>query len=285
MSFGGSSTSQFKTFVSEEELEQRKKKRQEEWEKVRTADQPLECPDEEYDPKSLFERLQEQKDKRQAEYEEAHKLKNLIKGLDDDEVAFLELVDKAKLEMESKRLKEDFEEIQEYRKAVATLSEEAEKAKLKEFKKVVSNQNNSTVSKKQSNLVKVVKRKNSDPLPSAKKSNADRTEEPPKEISTVAKQDEASKKAEETVSSSNDVANNAQTDAANASADGWSDEPSENYMYRSSLQCIGVLPGLGAYSDSSDSDNSSSSDIDPDSNSYDLVGRRLAQITSTHQHS
>ncbi len=31
----------FKTFVSEKEIEETKKKRQEEWEKVRTAEQPL----------------------------------------------------------------------------------------------------------------------------------------------------------------------------------------------------------------------------------------------------
>lgn len=33
----------------------------------------LEAPEEEYDPRSLFERLQEQKDKKQEEYEEQFK--------------------------------------------------------------------------------------------------------------------------------------------------------------------------------------------------------------------
>lgn len=34
----------------------------------------IEAPDEPYDPRSLYERLQEQKNKRDMEYEEAHKL-------------------------------------------------------------------------------------------------------------------------------------------------------------------------------------------------------------------
>uniref|UniRef100_A0A3Q3MQY6 FAM192A/Fyv6 N-terminal domain-containing protein n=1 Tax=Mastacembelus armatus TaxID=205130 RepID=A0A3Q3MQY6_9TELE len=60
-------------FVSEAELDEMRKKRQEEWEKVRKPDDPEEVPDEEYDPRSLFDRLQEQKDKKQEEYEEQFK--------------------------------------------------------------------------------------------------------------------------------------------------------------------------------------------------------------------
>lgn len=37
----------------------------------------IEAPEEPYDPRSLYERLQEQKTKRDAEYEEAHKLSKL----------------------------------------------------------------------------------------------------------------------------------------------------------------------------------------------------------------
>ncbi|KAH8020207.1 hypothetical protein HPB51_025391 [Rhipicephalus microplus] len=158
MSFGGSTSQEtipkFKSFVSESELEEKRRKRQEEWEKVRKADDPVEAPEEEYDPRSLFERLEEQRLKKQADYEEAHKLKNMIRGLDDDEVTFLEFVDMRKQEIESQRMKEDMQEIEEYRisfalitdyrvqryldlahKAVATLSEEALEAKRQEIKK------------------------------------------------------------------------------------------------------------------------------------------------------
>ena len=59
--------------------------------------------------------MQEQKDLRQSELEESRRLKNLIKGLDDDEVSFLELVDQTKIEMETKLYQEEKKELQEFR--------------------------------------------------------------------------------------------------------------------------------------------------------------------------
>ena len=46
-------------FVSEADLEEARKNRQAEWERVRKADDPEEAPEEEYDHRSLFERLEE----------------------------------------------------------------------------------------------------------------------------------------------------------------------------------------------------------------------------------
>ena len=68
-----------KRFVSEAELDERRKRRQEEWEKVRKPEDPEECPEEVYDPRSLYERLQEQKDRKQQEYEEQFKFSKLQK--------------------------------------------------------------------------------------------------------------------------------------------------------------------------------------------------------------
>ncbi|TKC44556.1 hypothetical protein EI555_013465, partial [Monodon monoceros] len=81
-----------KRFVSEAELDERRKRRQEEWEKVRKPEDPEECPEEVYDPRSLYERLQEQKDRKQQEYEEQFKFKNMVRGLDEDETNFLDEV-------------------------------------------------------------------------------------------------------------------------------------------------------------------------------------------------
>lgn len=50
----------------------------------------------------------------------------MIRGLDDEEAGFLEFVDKTKSEQELKVLKEEKQEMEEYRKAVA----EAEEQKL-----------------------------------------------------------------------------------------------------------------------------------------------------------
>ena len=65
---------------------------QEEWELVRKAEDPKEAPQEDYDPRSLFDRLQEQKDKKQLEWDEAHKLKNQVRTIDSEEADFLDQV-------------------------------------------------------------------------------------------------------------------------------------------------------------------------------------------------
>ncbi|GAA6101770.1 protein FAM192A-like [Tachysurus ichikawai] len=102
-------------FVSESEIEEKRKKRQEEWEKVRKPDDPETVPEEEYDPRSLFEKLQEQKDKKQEEYEEQFKFKNMVKGLDEDEAHFLDEVSRQQCLVEKQRRDEEKQELQEYR--------------------------------------------------------------------------------------------------------------------------------------------------------------------------
>lgn len=48
------------------------------------------------------------------------------------------------------------------------------------------------------------------------------------------------------------------------------------------LQCIGILPGLGLYPDSSDSEQSSDTDQELASPSgYDLLGRKITQQTKS----
>uniref|UniRef100_UPI00358EE889 PSME3-interacting protein-like isoform X2 n=1 Tax=Myxine glutinosa TaxID=7769 RepID=UPI00358EE889 len=76
-------------FVTEGELEEKRRKRQEEWEKVRKPEDPLEKPEDVCDPRSLFEKLQEQKERKQAEFEEPLKFKNQVRGLEEDEAGFL----------------------------------------------------------------------------------------------------------------------------------------------------------------------------------------------------
>jgi hypothetical protein len=47
----------------------------------------------------------------------------MIKGLDDDEVEFLDLVDRSKLEEERRKSAEEAREMKDFREAVATLQE------------------------------------------------------------------------------------------------------------------------------------------------------------------
>jgi len=112
------------SFVTETELDEKRRKRQEEWERVRKPEDPVDVPEEEYDSRCLYDRLKEQKDKKQDEWDEAHKLKNMVRGLDDDEAGFLELVDRTKLAEETRIIKEEKDELEEYRLAVARESEE-----------------------------------------------------------------------------------------------------------------------------------------------------------------
>ncbi|GAB6025810.1 hypothetical protein CHUAL_011787 [Chamberlinius hualienensis] len=239
-------------FVSETEIEERRKKRQEEWDKVRQPHQPEEAPEEDYDGRSLFHRLQEQKDKKQAEFEEAHKLKNMIKGLDNDEIQFLDLVDKTKEDMEAKILSEEGKVIEEYRRAVRSLSAEAEEQKLRELKgpSLATTSTGSSHSKNQQALLAgVIKRKRS----SSEKGESNKLMclNNDVEVNSISKVEEDK--------SSNE--NNGVKSDVNAESD-----------IPRGITSAGVLPGLSAYTDSSDSELSSSSEIF-DGQEYDLVGR------------
>eukprot|EP00096_Caligus_rogercresseyi_P012952 TRINITY_DN5614_c0_g1_i2.p1 TRINITY_DN5614_c0_g1~~TRINITY_DN5614_c0_g1_i2.p1 ORF type:complete len:134 (+),score=41.83 TRINITY_DN5614_c0_g1_i2:73-474(+) len=102
-------------FVSENDLEKARNQRQEEWDKVRQESDPKEAPEPEYDSRSLFERLEANREKKQLEWEEAHKLKNQIRGIDDEEADFLDKVSK-NIENYEKRIEnEELAEVQAYR--------------------------------------------------------------------------------------------------------------------------------------------------------------------------
>ncbi|XP_065222872.1 PSME3-interacting protein isoform X2 [Planococcus citri] len=235
-------------FITEAEIEEQRRVRQEEWEKVRQPDQPIEAPEEEIDNRTLYERLEEQRQKKEFEYEETHRLKNMIKGLDDDEIEFLDMVDRTKMEEEKRLMKEEAKELQEYRNKVAALKEQSLAQKIdEEVTPVISSLNDTLTSgsktqhhKLLANLAK--KRASSDKLPS-----------PP-----------AKKSADEKSSSDATVPDDAESKTADSQA------------YPTAMKCVGVLPGIGSYisEDSSDSDQTSGSDIE-DQQSYDLKGQKL----------
>ncbi|XP_023348797.1 protein FAM192A [Eurytemora carolleeae] len=103
-------------FVTEAEIEERKLKRQEEWDQVRKAEDPEEAPEEVYDHRSLFDRLEEQRLKKQADWDEEHKFKNQFRGLDDEEVDFLDKIDDIRTEAERKLMMEEKMELEEYQR-------------------------------------------------------------------------------------------------------------------------------------------------------------------------
>ncbi|XP_010006809.1 PREDICTED: protein FAM192A isoform X1 [Chaetura pelagica] len=219
-----------KRFVSEAELEERRKRRQEEWEKVRKPEDPKECPEEAYDPRSLYERLQEQREKKQQEFEEQFKFKNMVRGLDEDETHFLDEVSRQQELLEKQRREEELKELNEYRSTLTKVGVSMDPKKETEKKlpmKSVESKNKFSQAKL---LAGAVKHRSSDGGNSVKRLKLDgdhdekNQENPPPCVPL-------------------------------GSSSGGS-----ALHCPSAAVCIGILPGLGAYSGSSDSESSSDSE-------------------------
>lgn len=154
--------------MSENTLEEARQKRQEEWEKVRKPDQPKEAPEEEYDSRSLFERLEANRKSKQAEWDAEHDIKKVARGIDDDEADFLSKVDDIKSKFDLERRQEEKSELENYRKMKEKLLEEKEEESKRFLKseQVVSTRttNGASTKKAQKSLlgavVKVKKRPN-----------------------------------------------------------------------------------------------------------------------------
>lgn len=84
------------------------------------------APEEPYDGRTLYDRLKEQKDKKDADFEESRKFKNMIRGLDDEDVDHLSNVDTKRLELEKQQRIEELKEMREYREKVSAMQEENE---------------------------------------------------------------------------------------------------------------------------------------------------------------
>ncbi|MEE6499765.1 hypothetical protein FKM82_003577 [Ascaphus truei] len=215
-----------KRFVTESELEDQRKKRQEEWEKVRKPEDPEECPEEVYDPRSLYEKLQEQKEKKQLDYEEQFKFKNMVRGLDEDETNFLDEVSRKQELVEKQRRDEEKKELNEYRNSCTKVSANAVHEKREPDKKPAGKSGDGKTKLSQAKLLAgAVRPRSNSETSSAKKLKLDQEHENPKESPT------------DPIASS--PAGGAVLHCPSASV------------------CIGILPGLGAYSGSSDSESSS----------------------------
>ncbi|KAF5304790.1 hypothetical protein FQR65_LT07807 [Abscondita terminalis] len=247
-------------FITENEIAEARKKKQEEWERVRKADDPIEAPEQPYDPRSLYERLQEQKQRKDLEYEEAHKLKNMIKGLDDDEIEFLDLVDRTKLAADRRKNLEEERELSDYRNRVAHLQEKSLDQKLQSD--IVVNKPKAIAGNRpsQTKLLKGVIVTKSDTL-KRKASVED------KDNNKIQKLENKYENRQE----GNITFENKQEQETS----------SKNMLNRNTgLTCVGILPGLGYYEESSSDECSSDSDDDSAVEStkvakFDLIGRKI----------
>ncbi|CAP31198.1 Protein CBG12233 [Caenorhabditis briggsae] len=100
-------------FVSTTELDEEKKARQEAWEKARKPTDTILAPEPEYCNKTLFEQLKDNKDAKQLEIDEAKKLKNMVRGIDEDESTFLSDLDTTKRVVKMQMKREEQEVIKE----------------------------------------------------------------------------------------------------------------------------------------------------------------------------
>merc|ERR1712183_46823 len=123
-------------FVTETELEEKKRVRQEEWGRVRKPEDPETAPEEPVDNRSLWERLNEQKQKKQDDWDEEHKFKNQFRGLNDEEVDFLDKIDNARADVERKKFLEEQQELEEFERMQQESRERELKERLELEKKV-----------------------------------------------------------------------------------------------------------------------------------------------------
>lgn len=230
MSFGsGSDSFTVKKFETQGEIEEKKRRRQEHWEKVRKPDDPEECPEEE--TRSLFQQLEDNKASQQQEFEEQFKLRNSVKGLEEEETKFLDFVSNRQLQLEKEREKEENVVLAEMKEAaVRRVTEKSPPAP--EVKKTAAPASSPSTSKKsqQSLLMGAIKRK-----------------------STEAPSEEATNK-------------RPRSESENSTP---SSPPAEDKLLKlidtskPVAQVAGYLPGIGSYDDSSDSD-SFSNESDPE---------------------
>ncbi|XP_075694804.1 PSME3-interacting protein isoform X1 [Rhinoderma darwinii] len=217
-----------KKFVTESEIEERRKTRQEEWEKVRKPEDPEECPEEVYDPRSLYEKLQEQKEKKQQEYEEQFKFKNMVRGLEEDESNFLDEVSRKQELLEKQRRDEERKELNEFRARTIAATSTEDKKKDAEKKPLTKPPDNKTKFSQSKLLAGAVRHKSNSVSPGAKKLKLEEEHEKLKE--------------------------------SQSSSVGRSATIGSQVLCPPASVCIGILPGLGAYSGSSDSESSSDSE-------------------------
>ncbi|XP_041047180.1 PSME3-interacting protein isoform X3 [Carcharodon carcharias] len=180
--------------------------------------------------------LDERRKQRQEEWEKVRKPEdpeeNMVRGLDEDETNYLDEVSKQQVLLEKQRRDEDAKELKEYRSARTKLAANTESKKEAEKKVVAKPAENKSKFSQAKLLAGAVKRKSSASSEVVKKQKVDN-------IDGSGHDD-------------GDSCDQAQSDFLTGTA----------IQHPSASVCVGILPGLGAYSGSSDSDAESSSDSD-----------------------
>ncbi|KAJ1988538.1 hypothetical protein H4R33_002384 [Dimargaris cristalligena] len=104
-------------FVSEAELEERRRKRQEEWEKARAAGRDVPHPDEVVDKRPLFERLREQRQMKEDDENEKLRAHNLaMHQPTKEQVEILSNLEAYQRQVEDQKRQEEIDALELFRK-------------------------------------------------------------------------------------------------------------------------------------------------------------------------
>ncbi|WWC91326.1 uncharacterized protein L201_006269 [Kwoniella dendrophila CBS 6074] len=109
-------------FESQASIDEAKENKQKAWKEAYARigqEPPPEQPEEEYDPRTLYERLQAKKDIKKEEWDSKMKLSNQWRGIDSEEQRFLMEKDQEKKAEQRKLEDKEAEELREYREAQA----------------------------------------------------------------------------------------------------------------------------------------------------------------------
>lgn len=172
-------------FVEESEIEEAKRKRQEEWDRVRNPEDPEKAPEPEpHDLRPLYDRLEEQRLRKEAEKEESKKLKNLVRGLDSEEVEFLEKVDQIRMENEQREREEERKEMEAF-KLRSQFAHSAVEREIKIDPKKKPSQSQSNARSQASLLAGAIKRKTDAPSEAENKKPKQEKSDAPKVLGVL----------------------------------------------------------------------------------------------------
>lgn len=230
-------------FVNEGKLEKERERKQAEWERVRKAEDPIEAPAEVFDNRTLYDKLKEQHEIKKGEHDSTHSLKNMVRGLDCDELEFLDDVHRAKRNREKELALEEKKELDEVKKALCKEQKFVDQPKLTDLpnKKTVI-PTHKKENKQSALLANAVKRKHSAITSASLKTN--------EEISILLVNNELN-----------------EMDEVNQSKVVKRVQESKS----KSQIVVGILPGIGDY----DSDSSSNSSSDDDEEEKAIIDNDL----------
>lgn len=270
-------------FVKEGKLDEERKRRQAEWERVRSKEDPVEAPAEVFDNRTLYDKLKEQNDIKKKEFEDQYSLKNQVRGVDGDEVHFLNECDRVRLQREKEIRMEERKELEQVKKAAQIASPDSVP------KIVVTLPTNKKENKQAELLAHAIKRKSSQPgsasstliklaNTSFEKITSDSTRKTSSKL-------HLNKENESSSDGSSESGSGDESDTRGRKK--LKEEPKSTaaVSVRASQIVAGILPGLGDYDSDSSSVSENSTDDDHDENegslnTHALLNRKSSDISA-----